>query len=477
MSEEAFAKCGCERCGNHIEFPLEVAGASVACPHCGGTTVLCPEQAEPALEAHTVSAAELAAACGPRLEAPPVSLLYKLGLVLVTVMMVLLPVLYLLLIVGAAAGVVYYATHAYGLLSGRGNAFGRLVLYAAPLLTGVCVVLFMIKPLFARRAPGAQPLALNPAVEPCLFAFISSICQAVGAPMPARIDLDCQLNAAASFRRGFASLLSQDLVLTIGLPLAGALSVRELAGVIAHEFGHFTHGFAMRLSYIIRSIDFWFARVVYERDAWDVTLEQWAEEAEDGRAALLIACIRFGIWSSRLVLKLIMYSGHLVSCFLLRQMEYDADSYEIKVAGSDTFEATMRRLHLLGRALERSYEALKASWVQKRQLPDHFPAFLLAQEAQLPRTLRAKLDDTIGLRRTGVFDTHPSDADRIQRARQASEPGRFQLEGPATMLFQNFDALARQVTMLHYTDDLRLPAVPGMVTRAGPGTGHGADLP
>lgn len=38
--ETNYAKCGCDQCGGHIEFPMEAAGLSVSCPHCGGTTVL-----------------------------------------------------------------------------------------------------------------------------------------------------------------------------------------------------------------------------------------------------------------------------------------------------------------------------------------------------------------------------------------------------------------------------------------------------
>src|SRR5256885_312797 len=40
MNEELLAKCSCSQCGNHIEFPLEGAGAVVACPHCGQQTQL-----------------------------------------------------------------------------------------------------------------------------------------------------------------------------------------------------------------------------------------------------------------------------------------------------------------------------------------------------------------------------------------------------------------------------------------------------
>jgi hypothetical protein len=219
----------------------------------------------------------------------------------------------------------------------------------------------------------------------------------------------------------------------------------------------------MRLSYVIGCINAWFARLVYEPDAWDVWLEDWATDERDPHVVFVVACARSGVWFSRLVLKPFLFAGHAVSCFLLRQMEYHADTYEIKVAGSATFEQTVRRQHVLERALRRAYEALEASWTQNRLLPDNFPAFLLAQEGLLSRTLRAKLDATIGLDGTALFDTHPSAADRIRRARQANEPGLFRSDGPAASLLGSFDILARQVTFLHYTDDLRLPAVPGML--------------
>src|SRR5204863_3813327 len=195
--------------------------------------------------------------------------------------------------------------------TGGGRVFlVKLALYFGPLFAGAVVVLFMIKPLFAGRGPKAQPLALNPAVESSLYAFIAKICDLVGAPMPKRIDLDCQLNAAAGFRRGALSLFGHDLVLMIGVPLVAGLSLREFAGVIAHEFGHFTQGFGMRLSYIIRSINGWFARVVYERDAWDLALEEWATEAEDARVMLVAGCARMAVGFSRLLLMRLMFIGH-----------------------------------------------------------------------------------------------------------------------------------------------------------------------
>ena len=321
---------------------------------------------------------------------------------------------------------------------------------------GAVLVFFMVKPLFARRQKQAQPLALNPGVDATLFAFIAKICDTVGAPMPKRIDLDCQLNASASFRRGAASLVGNDLVLTIGLPLVAGLNMREFAGVSAHEFGHFTQSFGMRLTYVIRSVNGWFARVVYERDEWDAWLTAWAEDTEDWRAMIVVNFARLAVWLSRSLLSLLMHFGHGVSCFLLRQMEYDADSYEIKLAGSAVFEQTTKRLGVLNEATRQTYKTMRASWNTSRRLPDNFPAYLAGMEAKLQPEKRTQIDDAVGLTRTGIFDTHPSPGDSIRQARQAGEPGVFDLDFPATMLFANFTAVSKQVTFLHYVDDLGL---------------------
>src|SRR5581483_3330711 len=146
---------------------------------------------------------------------PRVSFLYQCGLVLVAVTMVLLVLAYLALIALVAYGVFYHAVH-HGFwvteIGSRGRGFILMLLaYLAPLVMGTVVGFFMFKPIFARQPRRAQPLVLNPASEPLLYAFIEKICDLVGAPSPRRIDLNCDLNASASFRRGFFGMSSSDM--------------------------------------------------------------------------------------------------------------------------------------------------------------------------------------------------------------------------------------------------------------------------
>jgi Zn-dependent protease with chaperone function len=377
--------------------------------------------------------------------------LYTVGLAVVALAMVLLPLLYLALIVIAAWAVVLHLRYDTWLFEGGGGGIIRFILYVGPAVAGGILVAFMVKPFFAAKARTPECMTLDRAKEPLLFAFVEKICGLVGAPAPCRVDVDCQVNASASLRRG---LWSQDLVLTLGLPLVSGLDMRQFAGVLAHEFGHFAQGAGLRLTYVIRRINFWFARVVYERDAWDVTLEQTARDA-DWRIAIVLQAARGCVWVTRRILWALMHAGHVISCFMLRQMEYDADSYEAKLAGSDAFASTASRLRVLNVATQVAYADVRQSWASRR-LPENLPLLIDHKAASLPAEVLQKVSASAASETTGWFDTHPCDADRIRAARRLNEPGVFRLTEPAARLFADFAALSKAVTRHQYEKHFKL---------------------
>jgi Zn-dependent protease with chaperone function len=337
---------------------------------------------------------------------------YIAGMSLVAVVMLLLPLLYLALIGAVAALLWYHATHSLSVFEhvrGR-NIKGALAVYVGPLVVGGIVLLFMIKPLFAPRRRETEPLALDPEHEPLLFAFVDKLCAAVHAPAPREIRVDSEVNASAGLRRGFWSLFGNDLTLTIGLPLAAGMNLRQLAGVLAHEFGHFSQGAGMRLTYVIRSISFWFVRVVYERDAWDESLNEYGSST-GGLVWVLVQLARGCVWLTRRVLWVLMWIGHLVSCFMLRQMEYDADRHEARFAGSETFQQTARRLAELGVARHMALNDL-GQFMNEGKLADDLPALVLANVPQITPEIRQQAIEPRETSKTGLFDTHPADRDR-----------------------------------------------------------------
>lgn len=377
-------------------------------------------------------------------------LAYRFGLVLVAMVMVLLPVLYVAIIVLVAFLVYLHLVTNTGLLTlGRGrSALFFILVYFAPLIIGAILVLFMFKPLLSRPPRRTALKSLKPEEEPLLWAFVERICLLLRAPVPRRIEADWQVNASASFRRGLLSMWGDDLVLTIGMPLAAGLNMRQFAGVLAHEFGHFSQGGAMRLTYIIRSINHWFERVVYERDEWDMTIVRWSKQL-DIRLGWIAYLARFFVWLTRRILWGLMLIGHGVSSFMLRQMEFDADRNQARLVGSDTFEATMRRLAPLQLAFQAAQGNL-GDFYREGRLGDNLPQLVNHNLNQFTPEVHAKIEKVTDEKSTGIFDTHPATAERIARAHQEDAAGIFQLELSTSLLFKDFEAQCEDVTWVLY---------------------------
>lgn len=389
---------------------------------------------------------------------------YFFGLAASALVMVILPLLYVLLVAGIVSLIIAHAVFDLWIFEANVRGRGAILLvlvYAGPIVAGALVVLFMLKPLFARFPVKQATRSLTREQEPLLFAFVDKVCDTVHAPRPRRIDVDCDVNASASFRRGVWSFFGNDLVLTLGLPLTAGLSLHEFGGVLAHEFGHFSQGAGMRLSYIVRSISHWFARVVEERDNWDLWLEQNAR-GTDLRIGAFLYLAMGGVWLSRRVLSLLMYSGFFVVSYLMREMEFDADKSEARFAGSDSFASTMRKLPVLGLAFHGAIgDAYRA--YQEDRLADDLPKLMLHRHQQIPKEVLKEFSAKLEQAKTGRFDTHPCDRDRIEATRKENAPGVFRMTEPASLLFSDFDALCRLSTCDYYTDVVGLSIRPGVL--------------
>src|SRR5213593_738108 len=90
---------------------------------------------------------------------------------------------------------------------------------------------------------------------------------------------------------------------------------------------------------------------------------------------IVLHAARGCVWLTRRILWALMHAGHAISCFMLRQMEYDADSYEAKIAGSEAFESTAARLQVLNVATQVAFEDVRQSWASHR-LPENLPLLI-----------------------------------------------------------------------------------------------------
>lgn len=389
---------------------------------------------------------------------------YILGLIGAAFVMILLPLIYISMVGGVAYLTYEWYQGATQMMSESGSSGGyrrsrgagtALLFVIAPVIVGIVLVIFMIRPLFYFFTLGGseqrRKIAKN--TDPMLFAFVEKVCKAVGAPMPAEIQIDCHANASASFRSGLWGFFTDELVLTIGLPLASGLTLREFAGVMAHELGHFSQPIAMRAIYIINTVNRWFACAIYAGSGKPLI----SENSELLRVHYAFTTIYFlsyfFVWITKGILWLLMTAGAAISSYMLRQMEFNADQYEAAVAGSDGFEATVKKLQTMNVATSMAFDSLSSAWSEGR-LPDSLPVLIQNKVKDVTPEIKEHLKKKQLREQTSLFDSHPADQDRILAVRQMRAKGIVEGELSARVLFRDFAAVSRLATLDFYKEEL-----------------------
>lgn len=383
------------------------------------------------------------------------SLGYKISISAAALILLLIPLFYFALFVLTGYGVYYHATEHLSLFHGRGSVW-RLVVYAIPLVAGPLLMLVMVKPILATFTHAPRLVELNANTQPHIFAFVHRICDAVNAPYPSVIRLDCEVNASASFRHGFTSFFSNELVLTLGMPLLAGLTLRTLAGIIAHEFGHFSQGAAMRMTYIIYTVLHWLRVAVYHEDAIDHKLQKIAASEITFINTIAVA----SHWIIFLVRKLFYYMlrfGEFVAQMLSRQMEFDADRYAARLIGSAHYQdisLNVTRLVLAARSVN---QQLQESWHNNQLLVEDYPGAIAVEYQQQDAEITKEVLKTIAEGDTHWQDTHPCDRERITNALKEQSPGIFTLDTPASKLITRFDKLSKDISFTHFRTVWELP--------------------
>jgi Zn-dependent protease with chaperone function len=374
---------------------------------------------------------------------PPAS--YAVALGFLAAFVVLLPLIYggLLAFLGWLA--IWHFWQAFESLS-----YGPYFVFHLPMaLLGALLVVFLIKPVFFRpRTTAGGVVTLQRSDEPLLFAAVEKLCAATGSKMPARIEVDCQPNAHARFLKPSDSIKTGgDLVLRIGLPLIAALSVRQLAGVIGHELGHFNQRRGMTCSYLIRRLTRFFALIVFQRDRIDQKLATLRYKRR-ASAQLLYYITLILVEPMRGVLWLMLLAGELLTCGVLRRMEFDADTVEAHLAGVDDFIQTSQQLLLLDLASRQARFDLAESWNQQR-LADDLPRLIVANAKHLAER-REDILKLVEGGKTRWFDTHPCHNDRNENVQRLGAAGLIGCVDPASGLFLGFDSLCNRATRSMY---------------------------
>ncbi len=388
---------------------------------------------------------------------------YRLAVLAAFLVVVVLVLVYFSLLLAAGALVAWYSLHFPEVASSADSVRAGLLAVLVPIVGGSAMFVALLKPLLAGESSDQEQRYLKREAEPFLFEWVQRIAEAVGAPAPSAIAVDCRVNAGASYRGGVLGAWRNDLVLTIGLPLVEGLTVRQLTGVLAHELGHFSQGWARRCGAAAQAVLQWFGRAVYERDEWDEWLARWSTQGTSyNMVPLLLA--RFVVWLTRKLLFCFLWVGHAVTFYLFRQREYDADQYEAYVAGSECFSRTMSRMVELEVGRLAAVDDLASLWEEGR-LVDSLPSLIVANRELIDERTQRRLRRLVESEREGVFSTHPAMRKRVAFVRSLQAPGLLQLppqleRAPARVLFRNYERLAKAATLLFYRRALDKPIEP-----------------
>ena len=323
--------------------------------------------------------------------------------------------------------------------------------------------LYLFKGLFKRQGGQRDGLVeITGQDQPDVFAFVRQLCVETGAPLPERIFVSHEVNACVFYPSSLLSLIIPGQKnLLIGLGLVQTLDLTELKAVLAHELGHFSQS-SMRLGNYVYVANKVLADIVYGRDFFDHFLSDM--KTWDPRVAIFANVFLGLLGYVRLLFEMIFKGLNLLNLSLSRQMEFNADRFAVKVAGSDAVGQVLERCNYADEAWAQLEAELWAAGDHRLYSKDIFAHF----EGAARELGRRRKDPNWGIRPStkgpGAFifsagkdhaaipemwSTHPANDERERHAKEIYLPAETDSRS-AWLLFRSPEALREAVSRSFY---------------------------
>jgi transposase/Zn-dependent protease with chaperone function len=322
---------------------------------------------------------------------------------------------------------------------------------------------FLLKGFFKRgEDEAAGYLEVTEQEQPELFHFLRALCREIGCPVPARVYLSHEVNAAVFYPTSILNLfISPPKNLLVGLGLVNGLNLVEFKALLAHELGHFSQR-TLRLDGYVWVAYQVIANMVNTRDRWD----NWVIRGFDMPWVSAFAVPLYALAEmTRALLKVAFRVLHRAHLSLRRQMEFNADLVAVSVAGSDAPVYVLLQGNFCQDCLQQASQELALAADQELLTRDLFfhqqrAGDRLRAAADNPNLGRRPEPSADSTRPADVFQPgetstlamwadHPSQYDREQNAKRRyfqSPPD----DRPAWLLFRNQDALREELTRRFY---------------------------
>ncbi len=384
---------------------------------------------------------------------------YEWQVVFVLGSLLLTLLLYLALVAGSGY-LFYYLLAQPWSLSRRG---GGIVLRILGLFCSGMLFLYLFKGLFKhQRRPMEGLVEVTEKDQPDLFAFLRQLCAETGAPVPRRVFCSHEVNACVFYPTSLFSLIfPSHKNLLIGLGLMQTLNLTELKALLAHELGHFSQS-SMKLGSYVYMANQVLADIVYGRDFLDRFLSEM--KGCDERVAIFANLFSVLLGYLRLGMEWIFKGINLLNLSLMRQMEFNADRFAVKAAGSDAVGQVLERCSYADEVWQKLQAELWAASDHQLYSDDIFAHF----DTVAAHLARSKKDPTWGSRSSvrgpdaflfqhekddthiaDMWATHPSNHDRERHAKDPYFEAETD-ERSAWLLVRDGAALRKAVSHSYY---------------------------
>ena len=279
----------------------------------------------------------------------------------------------------------------------------------------------IVRSLFLRMGEREDGLRVSEAEEPQLFAALREVSQVTGTRMVDRVYLEMGAMAAVRESGGALRVLAGrgQRVLHLGFWTLFGLDKSEAKAILAHEYGHFSHG-ETRLTPVIGRIQ----ATLFLMLARMASLGRW-------------------VWINPVYwyLRFYMQAFLATTASHSRRKELLADRAAALAYGGDAFGRALRSVIEANMLFDR-YAGLLAGTLRRSGRPcdELYRAMAAARAVEPPRLHEARVRQALESE-PGRFDSHPPPADRI--ARVAGVVGQRQHDAaPAISLFTDAQATA-----------------------------------
>ncbi|NUQ82632.1 MAG: M48 family metalloprotease [Bacteroidetes bacterium] len=351
-----------------------------------------------------------------------------------------------------------------------------IILFISACVLGGLISFFLLKNLFKKEVIDRSGfIEISREEEPQLFALIDEVVNQTGAQPPLHVYLTPDTNASVFYDSSILSLFyPSGKNLSIGVGLLNSVTELELKAILGHEFGHFS-----QKSMTIGSYVYYINRIIYNLVQPDEDLNKTANTIA-GLTNVLYGAVWLAMRATNGIQWIVKKLYLLVNKAYLgvsREMEFHADRIAVSITGYGPLETSLLRLQLA----DHSFNQVIQFYVNQEgsrtlNLYEHqsdLSAFLATESGLTVHNFIADINlqntshfNYSRLKITDQWSSHPSIADRIERAKSQDGPVctdtriraitllQYSEKWQSTFTSQFFEGLGRQEnTVLHHAQD------------------------